>query len=155
MALAKRYFRGSSQAFSSMRRRYGGIELTMYTDQVTASIDNVRRRRLFEAATIITELLKNQVLVGPRTGRIYRFPRTNVTYQASAPGEPPAERTGYLRVSYDMSPKRWSDIDERVTIGTNAPYARILELALDRAHLMVAYERAAPHVQRILRAPYH
>ena len=40
------------------------------------------------------------VLRGQRSGRIYRIPHTKKTYQASAPGEPPAVRTGVFRLSW-------------------------------------------------------
>jgi len=40
------------------------------------------------------------VLRGKRSGRIYRVPSTQRTYQASAPGESPAVRTGAFRLSW-------------------------------------------------------
>lgn len=49
-----------------------------------------------------TNAVRNETiktLSGDRTGRIYRVPGTQVTYTASAPGEPPAVQTGQLRNS--------------------------------------------------------
>ena len=40
------------------------------------------------------------VLKGQRSGRRYRVPYTRRTYQASAPGESPANRTGIFRLSW-------------------------------------------------------
>ena len=40
------------------------------------------------------------VLRGQRSGRRYRIPYSKKTYQASAPGEPPAVRTGVFRLSW-------------------------------------------------------
>ena len=40
-----------------------------------------------------------RTLSGNRSGRVYRVPGTQVTYVASAPGEPPAVQTGQLRNS--------------------------------------------------------
>jgi len=40
------------------------------------------------------------VLRGKRTGKIYRVPNTGAKYRASAPGEPPAVRTGIFRNSW-------------------------------------------------------
>jgi len=40
-----------------------------------------------------------ETLSGNRTGRTYKVPGTQVTYTASAPGEPPAVQTGQLRNS--------------------------------------------------------
>lgn len=41
-----------------------------------------------------------QVLRGQRSGRVYRIPHTKKTYRASAPGQPPAVRTGAFRLSW-------------------------------------------------------
>lgn len=41
-----------------------------------------------------------EVLRGARGGRKYHVPATGVTYTASAPGEPPAVRTGAFRLSW-------------------------------------------------------
>ena len=40
------------------------------------------------------------VLRGQRSGIRYRIPHTKVTYQASSPGESPANRTGIFRLSW-------------------------------------------------------
>jgi len=40
------------------------------------------------------------VLRGQRSGKRYRIPFTSKTYQASAPGESPAVRTGMFRLSW-------------------------------------------------------
>ena len=40
------------------------------------------------------------VLRGQRSGRRYKIPFTSKTYQASAPGESPAVRTGIFRLSW-------------------------------------------------------
>lgn len=44
------------------------------------------------------------VLSGDRTGRWYRVPGTKKRYQASAPGEAPASRTGHLRQNFLPAP---------------------------------------------------
>jgi hypothetical protein len=40
------------------------------------------------------------VLRGQRSGRTYRIPHSKAEWQASAPGEPPAVRTGAFRLSW-------------------------------------------------------
>lgn len=40
-----------------------------------------------------------ETLSGQRTGRVYQVPGSQVTYTASAPGEPPATRVGDLKKS--------------------------------------------------------
>lgn len=46
-----------------------------------------------------------QVLRGQRSGRVYKRPHSTHTYTASAPGEPPAARTGQLRMSWHAQAK--------------------------------------------------
>ena len=45
-----------------------------------------------------------EVLRGKRSGRVYRKPHTKSHYTASAPGEPPARRTGNLRLNCGSLP---------------------------------------------------
>lgn len=46
------------------------------------------------------------VLRGQRHGRRYRVPGTKLYYTASAPGEPPAVRTGVFRMSWQPKSQR-------------------------------------------------
>lgn len=46
------------------------------------------------------------VLRGQRHGRVYRVPGTKRYYTASAPGEPPAVRTGAFRMSWQPKSQR-------------------------------------------------
>lgn len=59
------------------------------------------RRGLFKAGHILTKTLKNEILRGTKSGRIYKIRRgrRTVNHRASAPGETPANRTGALRKS--------------------------------------------------------
>lgn len=69
-----------------------------------------------------------KVLGGHRSGRRYKKPYTrNAYYTASAPGEPPAVRTGILRMSW--KPKGESNGKGKYTacIESDVPYAEILE----------------------------
>lgn len=71
-----------------------------------------------------------QVLRGQRSGRIYKRPHSSSTYTASAPGEPPANRTGSLRVSWHSqakSEKAGETIKIRPAIWTDKKYAPILQ----------------------------
>jgi hypothetical protein len=47
------------------------------------------------------------ILSGSRNGRTYRIPYSKATYTASAPGSPPAVRTGVFRLSWN--PKAHSE----------------------------------------------
>lgn len=64
---------------------------------------------------------------GPKTGRIYRL-SGGQRHQASAPGEPPATRTGRLARSVDYRVHGW----HTMTVGQEAPYASFLELGTRR-----------------------
>jgi HK97 gp10 family phage protein len=64
----------------------------------------------------------------PKSGRIYRVPGFSRTYQASAPGEAPAIRTGNLRSSILV--EFVGPCYRRV--GTNVEYAKYLEFGTRR-----------------------
>lgn len=66
---------------------------------------------------------QKSILRGKKTGYVYK--RGNITHRASAPGEPPANDTGFLAQNIVSSP-----VDERqhsVEIRSNAPYSIHLE----------------------------
>lgn len=74
-------------------------DLGAAVEQITAQIRHEMERRAYLAANE----LKNaslDVLRGQRSGRRYRVPGTRRYYTASAPGEPPAVRTGTFRLSW-------------------------------------------------------
>ena len=90
-------------------------------DDVSAKIENVckeislkisigMRSRGYRAANELRNA-SQLVLRGQRSGRRYRVPGTRRHYTASAPGEPPAVRTGAFRASWQ--PK------QKVNFGTN------------------------------------
>ena len=59
--------------------------------------------RGYRVANKMRNIVVGDVLRGQRSGRIYRVPMTKRYYQASAPGEPPANRTGIYRMSWKPS----------------------------------------------------
>lgn len=67
------------------------------------------------------------VLRGQRSGRRYKKPGTKATYTASAPGEPPAVRTGMLRMSWGMNATGDGKGDYTAGIYTDVPYAEKLD----------------------------
>lgn len=72
------------------------------SDSVEAIIAQIRHemeRRAYLAANELRNASLD-VLRGQRSGRIYRVPGTKRKYTASAPGEPPAVRTGAFRLSW-------------------------------------------------------
>lgn len=115
-----------------------------------------------------------RVLRGQRTGRRYNVPFTGrmkynrktktatITYRkytASAPGEPPAVRTGALRLSWRMTPNQnKGDGHFNPAIETNIPYAQALEAGTKRMEPRPYRARiiadAYPAVVRIMRKPF-
>ena len=101
------------------------------------------------------------VLRGQRGGRRYRIPFTKRTYAASAPGEPPAVRTGVFRLSWgthvrvERSGKNFravSSIESNVRAG-NRPLGDILEKGTSRMkprpYKQAVVDRAMPRIKEL------
>jgi len=72
-----------------------------------------------------------RVLRGQRSGRVYKLPFSKKTYRASAPGEPPAVRSGRLRISWSARAIGKSDGEIIASIYTDVKYAPILQEGTD------------------------
>ena len=97
------------------------VHLEINTKEVEDKIKKAKEERLREIGRYMVSQLE-QALEGEGSGRIYRIPGTDVYYQASAPGEFPAERTSQLRFS------NFFVIDgDIVNIGTPLDYGLHLE----------------------------
>lgn len=82
------------------------------------------------ALRVSTELRNSamKVLSGHRSGRRYKKPYTrNAYYTASAPGEPPAVRTGILRMSWNPKEESNGKGEHTALIESDVPYAEVLE----------------------------
>ena len=74
------------------------VTIKLNSHNILPKLESVATQRMYAAAQEVrNETLRT--LSGNRTGRTYRVPGTQVTYTASAPGEPPAVQTGQLRNS--------------------------------------------------------
>lgn len=74
------------------------VTIKLNSHNIIPKLESVATQRMYAAAQEVrNEVL--ETLSGRRTGRTYKVPGTNVTYTASAPGEPPAVATGQLRNS--------------------------------------------------------
>ena len=80
------------------------IQFVHEVDQITDSIKEQMERRSYRAANELRNAAQ-LVLRGQRSGRSYRVPGTKRRYTASAPGEPPAVRTGTFRMSWQPTAK--------------------------------------------------
>ena len=92
-------------------------------------------------------------LSGSRSGRTYTVPGTSTQYTASAPGEPPALASNYLRENIDYQ----KDGDD-VIVGTPAVYGPRLEFgfsgqdALGRFYNQAARPWLKPTLEEEMRA---
>lgn len=68
---------------------------------ITAAINKMQSNAVSLMHEAVNEVRNETLntLTGNRSGRTYKVPGTQRTYTASAPGEPPAQRTGELRQS--------------------------------------------------------
>jgi|AntDeeMinimDraft_5_1070356.scaffolds.fasta_scaffold00704_7 phage gpG-like protein len=94
-----------------------------YFPQVQQTLTSGIQRNVVDATNLArNELIKRQLRYGARSGAVYRKPNQKATYQASAPGEPPANRTGRLSGSWqtDFMPGAGR-------VGTNVKYLIFLD----------------------------
>jgi hypothetical protein len=106
-----------------------------------------------------------EVLRGQRGGRIYTVPGTKARYQASAPGQPPAVRTGAFRLSWQPSAhvifgSYISRIESSLQVGTKRSYTLgdLLENGTSkmapRPHQDKILEKAEPEIVKIYSRDY-
>lgn len=102
-----------------------------------------------------------EVLRGKRSGRVYRKPHTKSHYTASAPGEPPARRTGNLRLNWNGTVESFSTGSGlRVTavLESQERYSTYLENGTrrmaPRPFKQPISEKAMPEIERIYHEKY-
>lgn len=130
--------------------------------KVLHTVEEQIKSRSVRAANVMKKHA-NKVLsnAGGRSGRVYRKPHTSSSYTASAPGEPPALRSGNLRSSWRPLPYAEMDAGNmRYTPGihTDVKYAPMLQ---DGTKKMAArpfedpiQQAAWPEVKAIFDQPY-
>lgn len=135
---------------------------------IEQAVDSIRQQveaRSYQAAN---ELRKSalEILRGQRNGRRYRVPGKKTYYTASAPGEPPAARTGLFRLSWHPTALKEGDTyisriesDRRTSKGKYI-LGEILEEGTPggqmapRPHQDKILEDAEPKIERIYSEPY-
>ena len=129
-------------------------------DQVT----NINRKVVSRGVRAVN-VIRNaelEVLKGQRSGKVYRKPFSKATYTASAPGEPPARRTGNLRMHWNGQVKSENSSGGGVAIiaelESREPYAGILDNGTSktaaRPFTEKIKEKAMPEIQRIYSESY-
>lgn len=129
-------------------------------DQVT----NINRKVVSRGVRAVNAIrnAELEVLKGQRSGKVYRKPYSKATYTASAPGEPPARRTGNLRMHWNGQVKSENSSSGGVAIiaelESQESYAGCLENGTskmaDRPFSDKIKEEAMPEIQRIYSEPY-
>lgn len=102
-----------------------------------------------------------EVLRGKRSGRVYRKPHTKSHYTASAPGEPPARRTGNLRLNWNgtvESSSTGSGLRVTAVLESQERYSIYLENGTrrmaPRPFKQPISEKAMPEIERIYHEKY-
>lgn len=102
-----------------------------------------------------------EVLSGKRSGRVYRKPHTKSHYTASAPGEPPAKRTGNLRLNWNgtvESSSTGSGLRVTAVLESQERYSTYLENGTrrmaPRPFKQPISEKAMPEIERIYHEKY-
>lgn len=132
---------------------------------VKEQVTNINRKVVSRGVRAVNAIrnAELEVLKGQRSGRVYRKPYTKkATYTASAPGEPPARRTGNLRMHWNGQVKSENSSGGGVTVvaelESQEPYAGILENGTSkmaaRPFTEKIKEKAMPEIQRIYSEPY-
>lgn len=141
------------------------VPLNAAIEDVVESIRQQVEARSYDAAN---ELRNSslEILRGQRNGRRYRVPGKKTYYTASAPGEPPAMRTGLFRLSWQPTALKEGDTyisrveSDRRTDKGKFLLGEILEdgtpggQMAPRPYQEKILKHAEPKIVRIYSAPY-
>ncbi len=133
-------------------------------EKIERKVESVNRQAVSRGTQAVNALrnAELEVLKGQRSGRVYRKPHSKASYTASAPGEPPARRTGNLRLHWNgkVIKERTSGGGLNITaeLESQEPYAGILEHGsrrmAPRPFVEKIKEKAMPEIKKIYGKPY-
>lgn len=136
------------------------IDLEGAVNEIVEEITYQAKSRAFRAANELRNSALT-VLRGKCSGRVYKRPFSKSKYTASAPGEPPAMRTGNLRMSWrpqSASERIGKTVTIKPAITTEVKYAPYLEEGTDRMAPRPfeepIIEKAMPRISQIFKEPY-
>ncbi|MCI8692629.1 MAG: hypothetical protein HFH91_07800 [Lachnospiraceae bacterium] len=132
---------------------------------VKEQVTNINRKVISRGVRAVNAIrnAELEVLKGQRSGRVYRKPYTKTaTYTASAPGEPPARRTGNLRMHWNGQVKSENASGGGVAIvaelESQESYAARLEKGTakmaPRPFVEKIKQEADPEIRKIYSEPY-
>ena len=132
---------------------------------ISKTVKNVNQQVLSRATRTVNELrnAELEVLSGQRGGKIYRKPHTKAaTYRASAPGEPPARRSGNLRLRWNGKVKGGNSSSQVIaSLESRVKYAALLDEGTPggkiapRPFKQPIIDKAMPKIEAIFREPYN
>lgn len=137
-----------------------GSSLKIAVDKV---VENVGKQVVSRGTRAVNAIRNAEldVLKGQRSGRTYRKPHSKATYTASAPGEPPARRSGALRLNWHGEVKGGSAAGGTQIIAvleSEQRYAGYLENGTShmapRPYKDRIAEKALPEILSIYSEPY-
>lgn len=126
-------------------------------EKIERKVESVNRQAVSRGIQAVNALrnAELEVLSGQRSGRVYRKPHSKATYTASAPGEPPARRTGNLRLHWNGKVKQErmaGGVTVTAELESQEPYAGILENGsgrmAPRPFVERIKEKAMPEIKR-------
>lgn len=133
-------------------------------EKIERKVESVNRQAVSRGTQAVNALrnAELEVLKGQRSGRVYRKPHSKASYTALAPGEPPARRTGNLRLHWNgkVIKERTSGGGLNITaeLESQEPYAGILEHGsrrmAPRPFVEKIKEKAMPEIKKIYGKPY-
>ena len=112
-----------------MTPREGAEYLRVEVDETVRQLNLEARSRARRAVNVLRNSA-TKVLAGERSGKTGRIPNTGASYTMSAPGEPPAVRTGNLRRNwrqYVLAGESMSGTRITARIKSDMPYSEFLE----------------------------
>ena len=136
--------------------------------EVSIKVDKILKdvnQQVISRATRAVNAIRNaelEVLSGQRSGKVYRKPHTKRSaWTASAPGEPPAVRTGNLRTRWSgriESGTSSEGVQVKAILESRSPYAGYLENGTrkmaSRPFVDRITETAMPEIAEIYNEPY-
>lgn len=163
--------------YNLLRGREAGRKMKLWIDteaintagrKIRAKASEIKgdvNRKVLSRGTRAVNELRNaelEVLRGQRSGKVYRKPYTKkATYTASAPGEPPAVRTGNLRLHWNGEVRGQTSnggVQLTILLESGERYAGYLESGTrkmaPRPFKDRIIEKALPNVKAIFGEPY-
>lgn len=135
-------------------------QLKIAVDDTVKNVNREAASRGMRAVNAIRNA-ELEVLRGKRSGRVYRKPHTKSHYTASAPGEPPARRTGNLRLNWNgtvESSSTGSGLRVTAVLESQERYSTYLENGTrrmaPRPFKQPISEKAMPEIERIYHEKY-